>query len=81
MGAYPQGNNKERKLYLERRRLISCSYCKYHRHENLRKGWKQRPDKYKEKYRMQRRFKYRNVTKEREYQLFLTYGLPFICMR
>lgn len=57
MGAYPQGNNKERKLYLDKRSLINCKFCPYHGGENWRR--KQRPDKYKTRYRIIRKFKER----------------------
>jgi len=47
MTGTPSGN-KERKRKLERRRLISCGLCPYHRKEN---GYSRKPrtDKYKTK--------------------------------
>ena len=70
MGAYPQGNNKERKLWLALRGLVSCAFCRYHRRENA--PYKQyRTDKYKSKYRLQRKFKYKTMEEELEYQKYL----------
>jgi len=47
MTGTPSGN-KERKRKLERRRLIKCGFCPYHRSENGTSR-KPRSDKYKAK--------------------------------
>jgi len=46
MGA-TAGANKDRKLLLEKRRLIRCGHCRYHRVEN--QGRQARPDRYKDR--------------------------------
>jgi len=46
MSSGPNTDRKERKLYLARRKLISCGLCPYNRKENAKR--KARPDKHKE---------------------------------
>ena len=73
MGAYPQGNNKERKLWLVLRGLVSCGFCPYHRRENSTEGgWKNyRTDKYKSKYRLQRKFKLEQIERNKQMEQFI----------
>jgi len=39
--------NKDRKKFLEKQRLINCGLCKYNRRENAKR--KPKPDKHKNK--------------------------------
>jgi hypothetical protein len=66
MGAYPQGNNIIRKLYLIKKGIIdTCKICTYHKGCNRHDKFI-RTDKYKSKYRIQRKFKLNQIKKNKE---------------
>lgn len=68
MGAYPQGNRRARLHWLMVNKLIDdCPICKLHR--GCHRVWNPpRPDRYKSRYRIQRRFKSTILAEIREHE-------------
>ena len=66
MGAFPQGNRKERISF-----LIKLGYIPYYDAKNHRYWQCPRTDKYKSKYRLRRKFKYKRLEDYMEFEKWI----------